>query len=101
MQDRPQRKRGGAGGRRGISGALDCISVARDRNRQTIDAGAGCGAVNKARLERHLLWLMPFHGVASRYLPNYLGWRRMLDGGKIASADQLLRLAIETIHIKR
>jgi len=44
---------------------------------------------------------MPFHGVASRYLPNYLGWRRMLDGGKIASADQLRRLAIGPIHIKR
>ena len=46
-------------------------------------------------------WLLPFHGVASRYLPNYLGWRRMLDGGKITSADQLLRLAIGPIHSKR
>ena len=43
-------------------------------------------------------WLMRFHGVASRYLPNYLGWRRALDGGRIACADALLRLAIKPIH---
>lgn len=24
-------------------------------------------------------WLARFHGVATRYLPNYLGWRRALD----------------------
>ncbi len=24
-------------------------------------------------------WMRRFHGVATRYLPNYLGWRRMLD----------------------
>ena len=160
--DRPARKRGGVAGRRGISRALDCILVARDRNKQTIDAVTGRGAISKAQLERHLLpfldrdvllvtdanaayrafsrahgiahqavnvsagervrqgahgaihvqnvnayhgrlreWLMPFHGVASRYLPNYLGWRRMLDGGKITSADQLLRLAIGAIHSKQ
>jgi len=46
-------------------------------------------------------WLAPFHGVASRYLPNYLGWRRMLDGGKVTSADQLFRLAIRPIHTQR
>ena len=45
-------------------------------------------------------WLMRFHGVASRYLPNYLGWRRALDGGRVASADLLLRLAIKPIHSK-
>src|SRR5450830_1035005 len=45
-------------------------------------------------------WLARFHGVASRYLPNYLGWRRALDGGRIASAAELLRLAIEPIHSK-
>ena len=46
-------------------------------------------------------WLMRFHGVASRYLPNYLGWRRALDGGRIRSADELLRLAIKPIHSER
>lgn len=24
-------------------------------------------------------WMVRFHGVATRYLPNYLGWRRMLE----------------------
>ncbi|MDP3815185.1 MAG: IS1595 family transposase, partial [Pseudomonas sp.] len=24
-------------------------------------------------------WMTRFHGVATRYLPNYLGWRRMLE----------------------
>ena len=30
-------------------------------------------------------WMAPFRGVASRYLPNYLGWRRMIerDGGRL------------------
>ena len=46
-------------------------------------------------------WLAPFRGVASRYLPNYLGWRRALDGGKITSADQLLGLVIGPIHSQR
>ena len=160
--DRPARKRGGAAGRRGISRELDCILVARDRSRQTVDAVTGRGTVSKVQLERHLRpfldrdvllvtdanpayrafarvhgiahqavnvsagerhrlgphgaihvqnvnayhgrlreWLAPFHGVASRYLPNYLGWRRMLDGGKITFADQLFRLAIGPIHSKR
>ncbi|MDN4058187.1 IS1595 family transposase [Massilia sp. YIM B02769] len=160
--DRPARKRGGVAGRRGISRELDCILVARDRNKQTIDAVTGRGPVSKVQLERHLLpfldrdvllvtdanaayrafarahglahqavnvsagervrpgfhgaihvqnvnayhqrlreWLAPFHGVASRWLPNYLGWRRMLDGGKVTSVDQLFRLAIGLIHSER
>jgi hypothetical protein len=24
-------------------------------------------------------WMAPFHGVATKYLPNYLGWRRCLE----------------------
>lgn len=46
-------------------------------------------------------WLARFHGVASRYLPNYLGWRRALDGGRVASAEALLQLAIKPIHSER
>ena len=51
--------------------------------------------------QRLRAWLAPFHGVASRRLTNYLGWRRMLDGGQITSADQLFCLAIGLIHSKR
>lgn len=47
---------------------------------------------------RFRAWLARFHGVASRYLPNYLGWNRALDGGRVTSAEQLLRIAISVIH---
>lgn len=48
--------------------------------------------------QRFRQWLSRFRGVASRYLPNYLGWRRALDGGRITTAEQLLRIAIGLIH---
>jgi hypothetical protein len=37
--------------------------------------GARVGAYRR-RLKR---WLRPFHGVATRYLPNYLAWHRLVD----------------------
>ncbi|MGH8486402.1 MAG: IS1595 family transposase [Pseudomonas sp.] len=43
-------------------------------------------------------WLARFHGVASWRLPNYLGWRWALDGGRVTSVEQLLRIAIRLIH---
>jgi hypothetical protein len=43
-------------------------------------------------------WLRRFHGVASRYLPNYLGWQWALDGGRIGSAEQLFGIAAKVIH---
>ena len=39
-------------------------------------------------------WLRPFHGVATRYLPNYLGWRWILDAGRIRSPATLLKAAL-------
>jgi hypothetical protein len=39
-------------------------------------------------------WLRRFHGVARRYLPNYLGWRWALDGDRISSPEMLLRSAL-------
>ena len=36
-------------------------------------------------------WLQRFHGVASRYLPNYLGWRCILDARRIRSREVLLK----------
>ena len=34
-------------------------------------------------------WLRPFHGVATKNLPNYLGWRRALEafGQKVIPED--------------
>ena len=46
-------------------------------------------------------WIARFHGVASRYLSNYVGWRRALDGQRIASAEQLLCIAIKPINSLR
>ncbi len=48
--------------------------------------------------QRFRLWLARFHGVASRYLPNYLGWRWALDGERITSPESLLRAALGVFH---
>jgi transposase-like protein len=48
--------------------------------------------------QRFRQWLAPFHGVASRYLPNYLGWCWALDAGRINTVEQLLAIAIQLIH---
>ncbi|WP_338767879.1 IS1595 family transposase [Massilia sp. METH4] len=53
--DRPARKRGGKATRRGISCELDCILVARDRNKLTYDFVTGRGPVSAGQLARHLL----------------------------------------------
>ena len=46
-------------------------------------------------------WLAGFHGVATRYLPNYLGWRWALDGNRLDSPDALLRAAIGIFNTQR
>jgi hypothetical protein len=39
-------------------------------------------------------WLRPFHGVATRYLPNYMGWRWILDARRIRSPETLLKATL-------
>ena len=39
-------------------------------------------------------WLRPFHGVATRYLHHYLGWRWILDARRIRSPESLLRATL-------
>jgi hypothetical protein len=39
-------------------------------------------------------WLRRFHGVASHYLPNYLGRCWAVDAGWIGSPEMLLRSAL-------
>ena len=53
-----------------------------------------------AYCQRFKTWLQGFRGVASRYLPNCLGWRQALDGERVASPEQLLRIAISVINRK-
>ena len=56
------------------------------------------GAVNVQNVNpyhRHFRqWLARFYRVASRYLPNYLGWRWALEDQGIASPERLLRAAL-------
>jgi len=70
-------------------------------NHETIDLQAGVrvrGAIHvqnvNAYHSRLRGWLLPFRRVASRYLPNYPGWRWALDGGRAGSAQGLLRAAL-------
>jgi transposase-like protein len=43
-------------------------------------------------------WMARFHGVSTRWLHNYLGWRRMLDGREqVLSPVAVLRAALWTI----
>ncbi|MGK5070287.1 IS1595 family transposase [Janthinobacterium sp. RT4P48] len=39
-------------------------------------------------------WLRPFHGVATRYLHHYLGWRWILDARRIRSPESLLKATL-------
>ena len=39
-------------------------------------------------------WMKRFHGVATKYLGNYLGWRRMLERYQTISPDILLFEAV-------
>ena len=48
---RPVRRRGGAATRRGISRDHECLLVARDRSRQTLDFHTGRGPVSAVKLE--------------------------------------------------
>lgn len=43
-------------------------------------------------------WLDRFHGVATHYLPNYLGWQWALDAQRINSPDVFLRTAMGVFH---
>ena len=56
---RKPRKRGGVAKKRGISSELDCLLVARDRNRQTLDFHTGRGQVTVAQLQKCLKPVLP------------------------------------------
>ncbi len=44
-----------------------------------------------SRLKR---WMVRFHGVSTKYLDSYLGWRRMIDTQKGLTADGLLKIIV-------
>ena len=39
-------------------------------------------------------WLEPFHGVATKYLPNYLGWRRAFEQHRKLTPETMLNTAL-------
>jgi transposase-like protein len=43
---------------------------------------------------RYKGWVARFHGVATHYLPNYLGWHWAVDGDRIASPEDMLSSAV-------
>ena len=43
---------------------------------------------------RFRAWLAHFRGIATRYLDNYCGWRRALDGQRINSPEAFLAAAV-------
>jgi len=73
---------------------------AGERVRSSLEGAIHVQNVN-AYHSRFRAWLARFHGVASYRLPNYLGWRWALDGERITSAEQLLRIALGVINSSR
>ncbi|MGK5004062.1 IS1595 family transposase [Janthinobacterium sp. LB2P70] len=68
---------------------------------QAVNLRAGIRAQGAAHMQnvnayhsRLRQWLGPFHGVAMRYLPNYLGWRWILDARRIRSPETLLKATL-------
>jgi hypothetical protein len=39
-------------------------------------------------------WLERFHGVATKYLPNYLGWRRAFEQCRQLAPETILNAAL-------
>jgi len=70
---------------------------AGERVRNSVEGAIHVQNVN-AYHRRFKEWLARFHGVASRWLPNYLGWHWALDGGRVTSIEQLLRIAFGVIN---
>jgi len=82
-------------------GAYRTFARAAGISHQSVNLRAGervRGAVHvqnvNAYHSRFRQWLSRFRGVASRYLPNYLGWQWAVDGRRIATAEAMLHAAL-------
>ena len=78
--------------------AHEAVNLSSGERVRTSVAGAIHVQNVNAYHRRFKQWLARFHGVASRYLPNYLGWQWALDGGRVTSVEQLLRIAFGVIN---
>ncbi len=81
--------------RRVRAGGWHCLScVAKARRPEARGADLHINNVN-AYHSRLKEWLRPFHGVATKNLPNYLGWRRTLEAvGHTDQQGQWLKRAV-------
>jgi hypothetical protein len=104
---RPARKRGGTG----QAWEHIAVLVVRDRSGQTADFPLEradtqhIAAVLRPLVEpdaRLKEWLRRFHGVATKYLTHYLGWRRLLERYRqnITPVD-CLQEALGRFHIQQ
>jgi hypothetical protein len=65
------------------------------RSRRQTDTGEAIHVQNiNGYHSRFKNWLRHFHGVATRYLDNYLGWQWAIDMERIANSEQFLRAAL-------
>lgn len=82
-------------------GAYRSFARAAGISHQAVNLSAGervRGAVHvqnvNAYHSRFRQWLARFRGVASHYLPNYLGWHWAVDGRRIATPEEMLQAAL-------
>ena len=89
------RKRGGKAGKPGLSAEQIPILIARDRHGEHVHEKVLHIQNVNSYMSRFKAWIRSFNGVATKYLQNYLGWRRMLEksGGKL-SPENCLAAAI-------
>lgn len=72
---------------------------------RTINLAAGVRVVQGLSLQnvnaydsRLKQWMRRFHGIATRYLANYLGWRRMIDQARNSLSPRAIVLAALGMH---
>ena len=58
--------------------AIEHVAVVASQGRHVVDGVYHIQNVN-AYMSRQKGWLRPFNGVATKNLPTYLGWRRMIE----------------------
>lgn len=81
--------------------AYRAFSKAENVSHEAVNLRAGVrvrGAVHvqnvNAYHKRFREWMERFHGVATHYLPSYLGWRWVLDAKRINSPESLLMATV-------
>ena len=94
----------------GGSGVYAAVAREYQLTHRFVNVRAGIKVVDKvyhvqnvnAYASRLKEWMRRFHGVATRYLPSYLGWRRMLErSGSGISPSLCLALSLDRAHAQQ